>query len=224
MTNVVTGRQLNNVQIGVVFAGVAFLWLVLDRVTKVFFESTYQLGQMSQSYGPIRFRLVHNTGAAWGMFDDSTFALGIVSCLVCVLVIVAVCMWERLFEHKPTLVEVVALSLVFSGGVGNAIDRFTAGYVVDFLDFTFMDFPVFNIADIGVTCGFALLVIGYLVAVRPDARHENLLDDDDEEDDEDADGADDATEADEPAADDYAAEATEGAQSSESSSTGGLHE
>ena len=58
-----------------------------------------------------------------------------------------------------------------SGGLGNAIDRFSQLYVVDFIDFTFIDFPVFNVADIGVTCGFVLLVIGYLLATRKEGVH-----------------------------------------------------
>ena len=52
-----------------------------------------------------------------------------------------------------------------------AIDRFSQLYVVDFIDFTFIDFPVFNVADIGVTCGFVLLVIGYLLATRKEGAH-----------------------------------------------------
>ena len=71
-----------------------------------------------------------------------------------------------------TALETCALSLIAAGGIGNAIDRFVNGFVVDFIDLTFMDFPVFNIADIGVTCGFVLLVIGYLLATRPPSRKE----------------------------------------------------
>ena len=44
-------------------------------------------------------------------------------------------------------------------GEGNAIDRIVTGYVVDFICFDFIDFPVFNIADIGVTCGIIMLVL-----------------------------------------------------------------
>ena len=58
-----------------------------------------------------------------------------------------------------------------SGGLGNAIDRFSQLYVVDFIDFTFIDFPIFNVADIGVTCGFVLLVIGYLLVTRKEDAH-----------------------------------------------------
>ena len=62
--------------------------------------------------------------------------------------------------------ELIGLGLVIGGGIGNAIDRFALGYVVDFIDLSFMDFPVFNIADIGVTCGLALFLIGWIVRER----------------------------------------------------------
>ena len=69
------------------------------------------------------------------------------------------------FRPSGDGVETCALSLIAAGGIGNAIDRFVNGFVVDFIDLTFM-ISVFNIADIGVTCGFVLLVIGYLLATR----------------------------------------------------------
>ena len=53
-----------------------------------------------------------------------------------------------------------------AGGIGNAIDRFAQSYVVDFIEFSFIDFPVFNVADIGVTCGFVLLFIGLILAFK----------------------------------------------------------
>ena len=65
--------------------------------------------------------------------------------------------------------EVVGLALVVGGGIGNAIDRFVLGYVVDFIDLTFMNFPVFNIADIGVTCGLVLFLVAWLVRERKTA-------------------------------------------------------
>ena len=53
-----------------------------------------------------------------------------------------------------------------AGGIGNAIDRFAQGFVIDFIEFSFMDFPVFNVADIGVTCGFVILIIGFILSTR----------------------------------------------------------
>lgn len=152
------GRYTNKDRVRV-FAGLALVWLVFDRLSKMYFENSYGIDQVSSlDYLLFRFRLVHNTGAAWGMFGDSTFILGIVSVLVCVAIVVLFVCFEKIFEHPASLVESAALGLVLAGGLGNAIDRFLNGYVVDFIDLTFIDFPVFNIADIGVTCGFAIFI------------------------------------------------------------------
>ena len=163
----VESRHSSLAKSGGVFAGVAALWLVFDQLTKAYFQNAYTLGQVSASeFGLFRFRLVHNTGAAWGMFGDSTFALGVMSLVVCAAIVAAFVCYRRLTGHAATAIETCALALVFAGGLGNAIDRFAQAYVVDFIDLTFIDFPVFNVADIGVTCGFVLLVVGYLLATR----------------------------------------------------------
>ena len=57
-------------------------------------------------------------------------------------------------------------SLGVAGGIGNAIDRFVRGYVVDLIDPTFIDFPVFNVADIGVTIGIVLFMASLIASSR----------------------------------------------------------
>ncbi len=134
--------------------------------TKSFFNGSFAPGDVITEpiAGLFRFRLVHNTGAAWGMFGDSTFALGIMSIVVCVLLLAYLVVGAK----HMNMGQIVGLAVVFAGGVGNAIDRFTLGYVVDFIDFTFIDFPVFNVADIGVTCGFVIFIASMLYAWRKD--------------------------------------------------------
>ena len=142
-----------------IFAFVALIWLVADMATKADFN-TFDVGEVIAGpfLGLFQFRLVHNTGAAWGMFSDSTFALGVMSVLVCA-VLGAYLLY---IAKRANVMEVAGIALVFAGGLGNAIDRFTLGYVVDFIDTTFIDFPTFNVADIGVTCGFVLFFAGML--------------------------------------------------------------
>lgn len=144
----------------VVFGGVAFAWLAFDYLTKQA-ANTAHVGDLLWSGVPgfIDFRLVHNTGAAWGMFGNSTFALGVFAVVFCIALL-AIAHIRR--EHASAL-EMVGYGLVMAGGIGNAIDRFTNSYVVDFIETTFIQFPVFNVADIGVTCGFALIVISYFM-------------------------------------------------------------
>lgn len=152
-----------------VFAVIAVVWVGIDIVTKRFFNA-FELGDVIAGpvLGLFRFRLVHNTGAAWGMFGDSTVALAILSLAVCLLLVV----YLFVFSPRANFGQVVGLALVFGGGMGNALDRFSQGYVVDFIDLAFMNFPVFNVADIGVTCGFIIFLLGLIVEWRRmDAAH-----------------------------------------------------
>lgn len=148
-----------------VFAAVVLLWLAADIATKAVCNG-YGLGEVIAGpfLGLVQFRLAHNTGAAWGMFGDSTFALGVMSLLVCA----ALAAYLVATARRANLVEVVGIALVVAGGLGNALDRFTLGYVVDFIDTTFIEFPTFNVADIGVTCGFVLFFVGMLWGMRRD--------------------------------------------------------
>lgn len=141
------------------FCGVALLWWVFDRMVKNVMD-LHQVGSVivPNVLGLFEFTLVHNKGAAWGIFSNSTMALGIFSCLVCLFIAIYYFAFRKARAH---LLETLGLSLMFAGGLGNAFDRLVQGYVVDFINATFMEFPVFNIADIGVTCGIVLFLIGF---------------------------------------------------------------
>ena len=149
------------------FACVALAWLVFDIATKAYFNSgAFSVGQniAGPFLGLFEFLLVHNTGAAWGMFGNATFGLGIFSVLMCV----AIAALFAYLSKDISIPETVGIALVFAGGIGNAIDRFALGYVVDFINLSFMDFPVFNIADIGVTCGIVIFLLFFFLHGRDD--------------------------------------------------------
>jgi signal peptidase II len=111
------------------------------------------------------FRLVNwgNTGAAWGMFRDSNLVLAVIS----ILTIVALYLFRHSFQvHR--LGSQIALGLVAGGIVGNVIDRFRLGQVVDFLDF-YVDshhWPAFNVADSAICSGVALYIFASLWSER----------------------------------------------------------
>lgn len=165
MTAAETNKQGRRFAKAAVFFVLAAAWVALDRVTKSFFDGMEPGSILAGPYlGLIDIRLVHNTGGAWGIFSDSTFGLGVFSLVVCA----ALAVYCLATLKSSTFAQVVSFALIVAGGVGNAIDRFAQGFVTDFIEFSFMDFPVFNVADIGVTCGFALLVI----ALALEWRHE----------------------------------------------------
>ncbi len=158
-------RPVRGVRNAAVFFAVLAVWVLLDFATKKA-ANAYDVGQVLSEpvLGIFRLKLVHNTGMAWGMLSDSTFFLGITSVAVCLVLTTYLFATAR----RASLAQTIGIALVVAGGIGNAIDRFTQGYVVDFIDLVFMDFPVFNIADIGVTCGFVL----FLGALALSWRHE----------------------------------------------------
>ena len=102
----------------------------------------------------IDFTYVQNTGAAFGMFSGKMNILAIISFAFCIGVIIY---W--IIKKPKDKLLCISLSMIFAGALGNGIDRLSLGFVVDFIKTTFIDFPVFNIADIGITIGVTLLAI-----------------------------------------------------------------
>ena len=105
---------------------------------------------------------VENTGAAFSMFSQHTWVLTLISLVLSVVLAVGV--FKPLFRHPFGR---TALALLLAGAVGNLIDRALQGYVVDmfhvlFMEFLFMEFAVFNVADICVVVGGFAAVIYYL--------------------------------------------------------------
>jgi len=86
-----------------------------------------------------------------------------------VVLLVIAAYWRRSRPHAWPIV--VALGLIAGGSIGNAIDRLVLGSVTDFLDFTLVDFPVFNVADSAIFIGVAIL-IGWLLLVPDPSQDE----------------------------------------------------
>ena len=150
------------------WGGCAFLWFVLDRVTKAVIDGRYSVGDVlaSDIFGLVQINLVHNRGVAWGAFSGAVPAISVVTALMCAA-IAAFAVYSAKQYGKP---EAIALGLLFAGGIGNLFDRVVNGYVVDFITPLFIDFPTFNVADIGVTCGIALLFIALLVQMAKEVK------------------------------------------------------
>ena len=95
-----------------------------------------------------------NTGAAFSIFEEHTWILTLISAAASVLIIVL--MVKKTFNHPFGM---VSLALVLAGAVGNLIDRLFLGYVTDMFKTTFMNFAVFNVADICLVCGIIALCV-----------------------------------------------------------------
>ena len=136
--------------------------VLLDQITKVVVVSCLELHETAPFLpGILQFRYEQNTGAAFSMLSDQRWVFMVFSTVAIVLMSYLLVKFFR----RHWLLS-VSLAAVLGGGIGNMIDRVLAGYVVDFLDVLFMDFAVFNVADIFVTCGSVALGV-YIVFVEP---------------------------------------------------------
>lgn len=98
-----------------------------------------------------------NTGAAFSSFADNTTMLSVITTIL----IIAGIVYLFLGKIKEKILNICA-ALVLGGGIGNLIDRYSQGYVVDYIKTLFIDFPVFNFADMLVVVG-CFVICGVLI-------------------------------------------------------------
>ena len=141
------------------YAILAAVLVALDQLVKYLVVQNIPLGE-HVPFLPYLLDLtyVENTGAAFSLFSDHTWILALISLVMSVLLAIAV--WKPLFRHPFGR---TALALLLAGAVGNLIDRALQGYVVDMFHVLFMEFAVFNVADICVVVGGIAAAAYYLL-------------------------------------------------------------
>ena len=138
----------------------AIVWVALDQGVKFLVRAAIPL-HTSQTFIPGLFDLtyIRNTGAAFSILRSQTWLLTVLSGIAVVVLLVLL-----LRRAIPSKLGMLSLSLLLAGAAGNFIDRLAFGYVTDMFQTTFMNFPVFNVADIGVVVGGFFLVLAVLTA------------------------------------------------------------
>ena len=138
----------------------------LDQLTKALIAGSYQLGE-THTIIPhiINFKFIRNEGAAWGMFSDSRWVFIVISALLIIVLPFILYKFRKLH-----FLFGFSLSLIIGGAIGNMIDRVFAGSVVDFIEFSFFNFPVFNVADIFVCVGGGLIALWAILGTIREAR------------------------------------------------------
>lgn len=133
---------------------IIILSVIIDRITKILAVKGLKDNSIDIIKGIFRLSYVENTGAAFGIGSKSTALLTVFSVLILVLVIGA------LIKYKPSeKIAKISAALIIGGAIGNIIDRVVQGYVVDFLDFYLINYPVFNFADCCIVIGTILFCI-----------------------------------------------------------------
>lgn len=139
---------------------ISFLVLIFDQLTKVWAIKNFQgKSDLSLFGGKLKFTYLENRGAAFGILQGSQTFFFIVTIFVLGFLLYSLFRYKKSsrFFH-------ITFGLIIGGALGNFIDRLRLNYVVDFIQIDFVDFysfPIFNVADIGVTLG-GLLIVFYL--------------------------------------------------------------
>lgn len=147
----------------VILAGLSALLIALDQITKMYIHTHYQLGDSTTVIpGYFNITYVRNFGAAFGFLAESHpgfreiffLAMPPVALLIILLILRGV--------RDDDYFQIVALSSVFGGAIGNYIDRIRFRYVIDFLDFHWQglySWPAFNVADSAIVGGVGVLLL-----------------------------------------------------------------
>jgi len=146
---------------------VSALVLVLDQATKIYVDRTMALhSSITVIEGFFNITYLRNKGAAFGILANSSYRLPFFILVSTVAVCVIVFVIKRLREDQK--LAAISLSLIFSGALGNLIDRVRLGEVIDFLDAHWYNhhWPAFNVADSAICVGVFLLAIDMFLEER----------------------------------------------------------
>lgn len=152
----------------VIYSLITLVLIGIDQLTK-YLVLQYMADGVPVTVIPhvLQFRYIYNTGAAFSMFSGRTLTLSAVT--IAILIVMIVLFINGRFSTR--LLRAGAI-LVIAGGFGNLLDRLFRHYVVDFIEFTFTQFAVFNFADCCVTIGAVLLIIAILISIAKDSGKE----------------------------------------------------
>ncbi|MED1782207.1 signal peptidase II [Brevibacillus fortis] len=134
---------------------IAAVIIALDQFTKYLVVKFMELGQSIPLIADVFHLTSHrNMGAAFGILQNQRWFFIVITIAVVIGIVISLI---RLGKNQPR--ASLALSLVLGGAIGNFIDRAMTGQVVDFLDFTLINFPIFNVADMAITIGVGILLL-----------------------------------------------------------------
>jgi signal peptidase II len=144
-------------------AATAAVVIVLDALAKQWALGALQMGQTQPFLpGVLQFTLTTNTGGAFGIGREIKGLMTLLPMVICAGIIYWIWKRESRSEHL-SVIEQIGFGLLLGGALGNIADRLIRGTVTDFLEFAFVQFPVFNVADALIDVGIALLIISSLL-------------------------------------------------------------
>ena len=134
--------------------GIILILTICDQLLKSWVASSIVLGGSKQLIpGIIELTNLRNSGAAWSIFEGQQTFFTIIT--IVAIIVIGYFIWQ----YRKNILMLIGLSLIMAGTIGNFIDRLRQGYVVDMFETTFINFPIFNIADMCLTIGVIWLII-----------------------------------------------------------------
>lgn len=138
--------------------------IVLDAAAKHWALSTLHIGETKPFLpGLLQFTLTTNTGGAFGLWREAKELMLLLPIVICGGIVYWI--WKRERSSEPlNRIEQIGFGMLLGGALGNIADRVIRGRVTDFIEFAFVQFPVFNVADALIDVGIGLLIIASLRA------------------------------------------------------------
>ena len=144
--------MINKIQTKLYFFSLSIFIVLIDQFTKYLIFYNHKIF-LNKDFLLFKLDFVKNYGAAFNIFSGSRVFLSLISILFSILII-------YLMFRKNTLnsLDLYSYSFILGGTIGNGMDRILRGFVIDFINLNFINFPVFNIADISINIGFIILL------------------------------------------------------------------
>ena len=131
--------------------------IALDQLTKYIMFFNYKIF-VNKDFLLFRLDYIKNYGAAFNLFSGSRFFLSVISVIFSIILINLI-----VRRNTSNLLDLYSYSFLLGGTIGNGIDRILKGYVIDYINLNFINFPVFNIADISINIGFIIILLSILI-------------------------------------------------------------
>ena len=144
--------MINKIQTKLYFLFLSTFIILIDQLTKFLIFYKYKT-VINKDFILFRIDFVKNYGAAFNIFSGNRIFLSCISIFFSIVLTYLI-----LKKNNSSLFDLLSYSFILGGTIGNGIDRVLRGYVIDFINLNFINFPVFNIADISINIGFIFLL------------------------------------------------------------------
>lgn len=144
----------------VLFLTILFCCIIIDQTSKLLIDNFLLLNKkiiLLNNF--LSIEKIYNSGAAFGILQNNTILLILISILT--LLVISIFVFKK--ESKLNTLNICTLSLISGGAIGNLTDRLCYKYVIDFIQVEFISFPIFNFADIFINIGVIIFIISSFI-------------------------------------------------------------